>query len=452
MDRTLVLRATVLSVLILIGACQKPKSGSEATTQSAAAPSALPVSVTTLKTATLKESSDFVGTLEAIAKSDVKAETQGRIQAIPVKPGQYVEAGTVLVVLEPEQAAPDLAGAQAAVTAARATRDTAVQQLKQAQAQQDTAQSNLELAQGNFNRDQYLAEQGAIAQEKLDQTQNALTSAQNALTSAKDAVQAAQAGVTQADAQIQQAQAQADSSTVTAQLKNITAPIAGYLGDITLQIGDFVTSDQAIVTVANLNAFDLRIPIPAGRTSDLRLGLPVELLTPGTDKQLAMGAINFISPTVNTENQTILIKARFANTDQVLRDGESVEAQVIWQEKPGVLIPTTAVRNVAEQDFVFLVTTQAPADPASSAADQQASSNQASSNQASSNQASSTANQTEADPAQPQTIVTEQSVDLGPLQGDSYQVEGGLKAGDQIAISGVSQLQNGMPVQPIPQQ
>ncbi|MBW4665081.1 MAG: hypothetical protein KME01_12920 [Chroococcus sp. CMT-3BRIN-NPC107] len=47
-------------------------------------------------------------------------------------------------------------------------------------------------------------------------------------------------------------------------------------------------------------------------------------------------------------------------------------------------------------------------------------------------------------------VVRQQPVKLGEIQGNSYQVIEGLKAGEKIVTSGIQKLSNGAPIVPEP--
>ncbi len=377
-----------------------------------AASAAVPVQLTTVETATVETSSEFVGNLEAASKVQVRAESQGRIRSIAVTSGQTVASGSLLMVLEPDQTKPQVQGAEAGVLAARAARDAAVQGLQIAKAQQATAQSNMELQKTNFERAKFLLEQGAIGQYDYDRAKHAYEATTNSLKAANKQVDAAQSSIRQAEAGIRQAQAQVNTSKVGLGFRQINAPIAGMLGDLPVKLGDFVSPGQEIANIARNDQLNLRLSVPSNQSAQLKMGTPVELLDPNSRQRLATGQISFISPTVNSGAQMLLAKARFANPTGNLRDGQYVQARVIWRRQPGVLVPTVAVSSIGGKNFVYLADTKTDADGKS------------------------------------QPIVRLHPVTLGAIQGNSYQVLTGLKPGDTIATTNILRLRDNAPIQP----
>ncbi len=228
---------------------------------------------------------------------------------------------------------------------------------------------------------------------------------------ARDQVKAAGAAVEQADANIGKAQADAAAAKVSLNFKQVIAPIAGSVGDITLKSGDYVTSGQLLTTINQNEAFDLQIPIPISRSNALRTGLAVQLLDPNSGQPISSGRIYFVASKADPTAQSILARARFSNNGGSLRDAQYVKARVIWNTKPGVLVPTTAVTTIGGQNFVFTA-------------------------------------EDKTDNGKTQTIAHQIPVTLGAIQGQDYQVVKGLKPGDRVIVSGILRLREGSPVAP----
>ncbi|MEH2136033.1 efflux RND transporter periplasmic adaptor subunit [Nostoc sp.] len=210
---------------------------------------------------------------------------------------------------------------------------------------------------------------------------------------------------------MRQAQASTAASQVNLNFKRVVAPITGVVGYFPVKIGDYVNTGQTITTITQNDSLDLNLSVPSNRLNQLRTGLPVELIDPTTQKLIGNGAINSISPSVSSDQQSILSKARFANSQGRLRDGQYVRARVIWNRQPGILIPTAAISRVAGQSFVFVTENK-------------------------------TVN------GKQQQIVHQRLVRLGDIQGTNYQVLSGLKSGETIVTAGILKLREGAPIQP----
>lgn len=391
----------------------------------ASAPSAVPVKLQVVQPSAVIESSQFIGTLESATKVDLRPETQGQIVNVLVQPGDRVDPGTPILTIQPGQTVPQLEGAEAGVNAAQANQRAMVDQLQVAeknlevaQTELASAQSSRDLAETNYERTSFLLSQGAIgrydydrARTELEIAGNRVDAAQKKVAAAEASVSQAQAVVDQANAGIQQAQAQVSAAAVNVGFKQIVAPIAGTVGEIFFKVGDVVSGGQTLTSIVQNDALDLRLSVPSNRLDQLRQGLTVELIDPVTRDRLGTGAINFISPTVDAAAQVVLVKAQFPNPNGRLRNGQSVEARIVWARDTGVLIPTNAVLQVSGKSFAYVA-------------------------------------ETDDSQGEPQQVARMRPVELGEMQEQNYQVIDGLNPGENLVVSGILRLRDGVPIQP----
>ncbi|MBE9136737.1 efflux RND transporter periplasmic adaptor subunit [Nodosilinea sp. LEGE 07088] len=393
-----------LTLSLVVSACGR--SGPPA----AGAPPAVQVQVQKLQPGTFEESSDFVGSLEAEQRIELRPEVSGRVTQVLVSSGSAVNLGQPIVQLSPDQTQAEVTAAQAAAQAASFGRQAAQSQVEAARAQLARAQADVELALVEFRRTQQLVSAGALSRQNLDNAQNQLTVAQTAQRQAEDNVRSVEAQLQQALSAFEQAEAEVNVSQADLGFKQVVAPTSGIVGDMSLRVGDFVESGDTLATITQNSDLFLRIRVPTTQANQLRLGIPVELLNPETGEPLATGSLSFISPEVDGEGQSILVKARFPNEAGNLRDGQFVKARLIWNTTATLLVPTVAVIRVAGQSFVFVATDQSQEN------------------------------------GQTLRVASQRPVQLGEIQGNNYQVIDGLEAGDEVIVTNILQLQDGRPV------
>ncbi len=372
-------------------------------------PPVFPVQVQSVGSSRVESASEFVGALEARRKVVLRPEIDGRILNLLVSSGDTVRAGTPIVQLKADQSQAEVSGASADVEAALAARNTAQAQLRAAQADRERAAANAQLENTDFQRAQSLVSEGAESQQFLDRARNERDTARAALDAATQNVRAALAAVNEANARLSRAQADRASARADLGESRVVAPIDGVVGNISVKAGDYVTTSDTITNIIQNQTLDLNISVPIERATELRTGLPVQLVNEQNQPQVA-GQISFISPQVNTSEQSVLAKASFPNNGR-LRDGQFVRARLIWSSEPGILVPTTAVTRVAGNTFIYVAESgeKAPSGEA-------------------------------------QQVARQRPVKLGAIQGNSYQVESGLNPGDQIIVSGILNLSDGAPI------
>jgi RND family efflux transporter MFP subunit len=394
-------------------------------------PPATPVQLVNPKVATIQDSSDYAASLESRQSVRIQPRVAGQISNIYVQPGNRVTVGQPLLQIDAAQQRAQVASRQAAADTAAADIDTAQanvananETLRSLAARKTSAQADVQFKQQEYQRFQQLAQAGAASQQNAAQKLNDLRAAEANFQAAEAAIQAQKSSISAARSTVIRAQralkaAQATTTEGAAQLQyyTIVAPIAGIVGNIPVKTGDVVSSATQLLTVTQNDRLEIQIQIPLERAASLRNGLAVKLLD-DRNRALQTGQISFIAPDVDPATQSIQAKATFANL-QNLRTAQFVRARVIWQENPGVLLPTSAISRLAGRNFVFVATAGKTAScPVTGGAKLPAD----------------------------QLVAAQRPIQLGKIIGNDQEVLAGLNARDRIITSGILQLQNCAPI------
>ncbi|BAY10624.1 efflux RND transporter periplasmic adaptor subunit [Calothrix sp. NIES-2098] len=375
------------------------------------APPGVRVKIAPVQAGTIEESSDFIANLESRRSVRLQPRIQGQVTQIFVRSGDKVAQGTPIIQVDPRQQQAAVSGLNAGSQAARAQLQNALATLKSLQADRLSNVADVRLNQQDYDRYTSLAQEGAVSRQTRDQYANRLATAKAQLAAIDSKIQAQQATITQAEKALQQAEANTNQQVVELQYYKITAPFAGTVGDIPVKVGDFVNTSTQLATITQNQPLEVNISVPLERGSQLRQGLPVEVMD-AQGQPLGRSKIFFISPNIGNGTQSILVKALLNNSQGKLRADQLVRARVIWNRKSGVLIPTTAVSRVAGETFAYVA-------------------------------------QTENTPqGNSQLVARQKQVKLGNIQGNNYQVLEGLQPDEKIIVSGLLNLRDGVPVIP----
>jgi multidrug efflux pump subunit AcrA (membrane-fusion protein) len=114
-----------------------------------------------------------------------------------------------------------------------------------------------------------------------------------------------------------------------------------------------VTSDTVLTTVDRNEALEAYVQVPLERAREARVGLPIQILDAGGTR-LADARITFVSPTVDNQTQSVLVKGTVSNPHGALRAAQYVRARIVWSTTSGIVIPVTAVLRVSGQFFAFV--------------------------------------------------------------------------------------------------
>jgi len=403
LKQSIVIPALILAVtsslsVLLAGCAQK---------QAPMAPPPSPVEIKKLATDTVSDYSEFVATLISRSSVTLQSQVPGQITAIYVKAGDRVRQGQPLLLVDPSQQQAVVASSAAAAQSQQAVIGQARESLRVLQEQRHALQSAVELAQSQFNRYEGLAIQHSASLQDVEQYRNALNQAKANLAANDAQLKAQKASISTAQRQYQQAQAQTRQQQVQLRYHRITAPFSGVVGDIPVKLGNYVQPLTSLLSVTRNNQLEVNISVPAERATDLRMGLPIELVSE-SGQMLGSTQISFISPNVDEQAQTVLTKAILPNPEGLLKADQLVNARLIWKRLPGLRVPTQSVIHMGGRDFVYLM-----------------------------------------ESAGSQKFVARQvPVMLGDIEGPTYVVKSGLKAGDNLIVSGIQKLADGAPVNP----
>ncbi len=378
-----------------------------------AGPPPAAVKLATVQAGGIEDSSEFIASLESRHSVKLQPRIQGQVTQIFVRPGADIPEGAAILQIDPKQQQASVNSVSAAGEGAKSQLANARAQLTSLEAERLSNEADVKLNQQEYQRYSNLADQGAVARQISDQYLNKRDVAKATLRATIGKIQAQQATIDQAQKSIQQAQANTNQQQVQLQYYRITAPFRGTVGEIPVKVGDFVNTSTQLTTITENQPLEVNISVPIERGTQLRKGMLVEVLD-GQGRSNGTSKVFFIAPNVNNNNQSILIKALYDNSKGQLRADQFVQARVIWNQRVGVLIPTTAVAPVAGENFVYVMQTKQSPDGKS------------------------------------QLVARQKRVKLGTIKGNSYQVLEGLQPGEKIIVSGLLNLRDGAPVNPQP--
>jgi HlyD family secretion protein len=178
------------------------------------------------------------GKIQPVVEVHISPEVSGEITALPVKEGQLVKKGDLLVKINPDVYI-------AALNQARAGYESSL-------ASQDSATANLEKAEADYKRNEELFNRKLISDSDFI-----------GFKVARDIAIAQLEGATN---QVEMAQASVDSAQDSLDKTTIVSPVDGTITELNSQLGERVlgTVENAgtdIMTISDLNAMEARINV-----------------------------------------------------------------------------------------------------------------------------------------------------------------------------------------------
>lgn len=272
--------------------------------------------------------------------NSVSARISGHVMKLNVVDNQYVQAGTVLVEIDPadyqvayERAKADYADAEAVaiaagvnvpitsvntssqvsaseadVNSARAGIQAAQQQLEAAKAQLVQTQANDFKAQNDLGRYKQLVDKQEISEQQFDEATAAAKASAAAVDAARATADAADHQVTQAkgrlvqaeanyrqantapkqlqiskaraesaQAQVQRSKASLEQAELNLNYTKVTAPVNGIVSDRTVEVGQNVVPGQELMKVINLDDIWITANFKETQLRDMKPGQRVTI-------------------------------------------------------------------------------------------------------------------------------------------------------------------------------
>jgi HlyD family secretion protein len=294
------------------------------------------------------------GRLEA-TEIDVATKLAGRIDAILVREGDFVQAGQVLAKMQVQSLAAQRDEARARHQQARdgvvgASAQVAVRESDKLAAQALVAQreSELEAAQRRLARSQTLSAEGASSIQELDDDRARVRSIGAALNAARAQVTAAQAATQAARAQVVGARsaaaaAQATTARIEADLADseLAAPRAGRVQYLVAQPGEVLGGGGKLLNLVDLSEVYMTFFLPETAAGKVALGGEVRLVLDAAPGYVIPATVSFVASSAQFTPKTVETaserqKLMFRVKAQIQRELLLQHLQLVKVGLPGV--------------------------------------------------------------------------------------------------------------------
>lgn len=265
-----------------------------------AEPPPVAVSAEAARTEVRSDTLSAVGSIQAVNGVDVSAELDGVVREILFDSGQMVKKGQVLVRLDTETEAADVALYQAAL---------------------DNARKDYERTA------------------KLVETQYASRAALDRAVAERD----------QAEAQLARARASLEKKT-------IRAPFSGRLGIRMINLGQYLNRGDAVVTLQAVDPIYATFPVPEQAIGRIQVGQPVTVTVDTAPGTRFSGKVSSIDAKVDEATRNVTVQATLPNPDGLLTPGAFANVSVAGQRQTEVVaISATAVSYSLYGDSIYVL-------------------------------------------------------------------------------------------------
>lgn len=254
------------------------------------------------------------GKIQPEIQVKISPEVSGEIVALPVKEGQKVKRGDLLLKIKPD-----------VYIAARDETSAAVLQ----------AQANLTKSESEFKRVENLFKKGLVSASEFDQ--------------AKASVEAARAGYDQAKASLTRAEESLRKTTVTSPMDGTVSQLNSELGERVLGTAQFQGTD--VMTIADLSRMEARVEVSENDVVLVSIGDTARVSVDAFPDRKVNAVVYEIANTATSkglgtqeEVTNFEVKMRIVDRAIQLRPGMSMTGDIETETKSDVLgVPIQSV-------------------------------------------------------------------------------------------------------------
>src|SRR5690625_3452282 len=293
---------------------------------------AIELPVTTVNKTVAFTEKTYLGSVEGTNNVEIRPQVGGKLKAIFVDEGEYVEKGQKLFQIDPL---------------------TYNEALNNEIANREVRKAELEKAALEIERLTPLVENEVISDVRLRAAESNYEVAKSALAQSNAAV---------------------NSAKINRDFTLIKAPVDGYIGRIPKRIGNIVSmSDSEPMTVLsdiknvrvyfsmsetdflyfNERSHRDSLAIEEGETKDMLTEVSL-ILADGKEFE-EKGIIDAVDGHVNRNTGAISLRATFPNPKGMLRSGNSGKIKLEERHQNVIVIPQTAIYEIMDKTFVYVL-------------------------------------------------------------------------------------------------
>lgn len=277
---------------------------------------------------TIIKKSVATGSIVPREEVGIKPQVSGIVQELFVEAGERVKAGDLLARI---QVIPNMVN------------------LNNAENRVKLAEIGFQNAELDYQRNDKLYKQGAIAQSEFQVFQQAYKSAQAELEAARDNLQIVREG--------------ASKKAGKSSLNLVRATVSGMVLDVPVKVGYQVIESNTfnegttIATIANMNDMIFQGKIDEGEVGKISPNLPLLITVGAIEGETFDATLEYVAPKGVTENGAIQfeIRAQVAlDSAQFLRAGYSANADIVLARRDSVLSIPEALLQFNEDQTPFV--------------------------------------------------------------------------------------------------
>lgn len=297
------LTISLMASALLLQGCTKPANGEENEEE---AELAIPVEAALVENGDMAAFYTGTATLEADKQALVVAQITGVVLTVNAEEADYVEAGDVLAVVEPDRYALEV----------------------------ERTNASLKRLQTDYQRKKELYAKKLVSTEDYERT----------------------------SAEYEAQKAAHELAKLELEYTSIKAPISGYISERMVRAGNLVTLHQPVFHITSYNPLLAVLHVPERELSVLSKGLEVSMSIDAWPGESFTGKVIRTSPVIDTNTGTFRVTAEIYDHGEMLKPGLFGRIKILYDLHEDVpVIPRNAVITEDELSHVFVINAEGSA-------------------------------------------------------------------------------------------
>lgn len=247
--------------------------------------------------------SDYIqssGMVEAVKAASISPEMGGKIASIPVKVGQNVRKGQLLMVLDSK------------------VMENGLVELEK----------GLEMVTTTYNKQKELWDQGVGSEMQFLQVKNSKESLESKLATLRSQLE----------------------------LTRIYAPFDGRIEKISMKVGELASPGRGIIDVVNLSNLYVNTEVSEAFMQTVNKGDTVIVEFPNLPGVAKTIPIAYKGDVINPQSRTFSLRVEITNTKQEIKPNMLANMKIrVINLKDAVVVPTSLIRQDVEGSYVYTV-------------------------------------------------------------------------------------------------
>ncbi|MEN9315609.1 MAG: hypothetical protein RIS35_2002 [Pseudomonadota bacterium] len=313
------------------------------------APRGLTVDVVTAVRGPVTQSVVASGRIATPARITISSQLAARIDRVPVREGDQVRAGQLLVQLRSEEADAALDSARAALAEAQG-RARQLRDVQRPVAEQQLVQASaaLRLAEQELQRAHDLRARGFVAQARVDEAERSLASARASELAAQAQARANLDGGVEGElvrTRLAQARAALEAAQARRELLALRAPADAVVLTRLAEPGDTAQVGRAVLELAQDGETRIVTTVDEKNLRFLAKGLKASAVADAFPDRRFDAVVTYVAPAIDAQRGTVELRLTVPNPPDFLKTDMTVSVEMVaGRRDSAVLVPADVVR------------------------------------------------------------------------------------------------------------